>query len=63
MKIVIAMVVILLFIIVAATYQLGFQRGISSKQKEIESRVLRTPEKDCYTEKELEIMLFGEPQL
>ena len=57
----------IIFVVTLAFYLLGFYAGERNKQREIENRtdkVLKSKQinKECYTNQDIEIIVFGETQ-
>lgn len=52
----------IVFVVTLAFYLLGFYAGGRYKQREIENRVKQI-NKECYTNQDIELIIFNEKQL
>jgi hypothetical protein len=53
---------IILVLCIIGSFGLGLYFGILAAQEEYERRALELPEKDCFTNRDIEHILFNEPQ-
>ena len=53
----------MLLIVIVLAFIAGFSSGDQYKQDKIKDRFLAIPESDCYSETDVEIVIFGESQL